>query len=222
MTSPRYYRLRVKTFLLAMITVIATLIAGVVVVSAVDPFPGLPNDGRINVVHHFGGDALYCMTSAGVPTDDYDNTAAMRMLNINGTELWSVPMADIEAAIALAQATPGTGVEVFTGPGTYGPASLYATADANGTITFTFIANDEWYKTNTMTFEGCGPVGPISADNGPACSGLDGEEFEDCADLFCLIESGCYEAAQEETLVSTCDVDAYFSCLEDFGIDVKK
>ncbi|MBC7811507.1 MAG: hypothetical protein H7175_10185, partial [Burkholderiales bacterium] len=73
MSTSQHYRLHVKTLFLAMIALIASLLAGVVVVSAVDPFPGLPNDGRINIVHHFGGDALYCVDANGNPTDQFSD-----------------------------------------------------------------------------------------------------------------------------------------------------
>jgi|GEM_PF-1632298 len=223
MPSQKYYRLRLKTLLLTLVIVTAMLVIGVVVVSAVDPFPGLPNDGRINVVHHFGGDALYCVDANGNPTDQFSdgNLGGIKLLSISGQQLWFVSAADIEAAIAIAQTTPGLGVEVFSGPGTYGPSYLYVFADLiSGEIKFQFTAFDEWGKTNTMEFKFCEPVGPISGGEVPStCEGLTGEELFDCASNFCLIVSDCVREAGPGA--SECIPDVYYACLEDFDVDTK-
>jgi len=221
MSTSQHYRLHVKTLLLAMIALIASLLAGVVVVSAVDPFPGLPNDGRINVVHHFGGDALYCVDANGNPTDQFsdNNLGGIKLLNIDGQQLWFVSAADIEAAILLAEATPGLGVEVITAPGSYGPSFLYVFADQeeDGIIKFQFTAFDEWGKTNTMEFKFCEPVGPISGGEvpgddipAPVCNTTNIYDFCVCVFEYCDATANSeseYEACLDQYLpVEACPV----------------
>jgi hypothetical protein len=212
MSASQHYRIHIKALLLAMITVIASLLAGVVVVSAVDPFPGLPNDGRVNVVHHFGGDALYCVDRNMNPTDQFsdDNFGGIRLLNIHGQELWFVPADEIEEAAALAEATPGLGVEVITAPGTYGPSYLYVFADQeeDGIIKFQFVAYDEWGKTNMMEFKFCEPVGPISGGEVPGDTPVvlcdpTSDNYCGCASGFC------------ESLASGGDI-TYSECLDTY------
>jgi len=222
--SQSYYRLRLKTLLLTLVIVSAMLVIGVIVVSATDPFPGLPSDGRINVVHHFGGDALYCVDANGNPTDQFSdgNLGGIKLLSISGQQLWFVSAADIEAAIAIAQTTPGLGVEVFSGPGAYGPSYLYVFADLiSGEIKFQFTAFDEHGKTNTMEFKFCEPVGPISGGDLDefACPGaLGSDEFCGCAVDFCL-EAICCDMQQTSALA--CSEEDFDACMQaNFGASI--
>jgi hypothetical protein len=226
MHSQTHYRLRLRTLVLSLVVLAAMLVIGVVVVSAVDPFPGLPNDGRVNVVHHFGGDALYCVDRDMNPTDQFsdDNFGGIRLLNIHGQELWFVPAADIEAAIVIAQATPGLGVEVITAPGTYGPSYLYVFADPgeDGDIKFQFTAYDEWGKTNMMEFKFCEPVGPTgtaleTTPDEPICGEPErSDEFCECAFDFCFSQH-CPLVDVGAQQIIICDKDALDQCLEDIG-----
>ena len=180
--TAHYYRLRVK-WLVAFLVTIAAVSFGAVIVLA-DPFPGLPNDGRVNVVHHFGGDALYCVDRDMNPTDQFsdDNFGGMRLLDIDGQLLWFLDADTIEDFVAQAEATPGQGVEMLAAPSSYGTSYLYTIADLaeDGIIKFVFVANDEHGKTNSMEFKFCEPVGPTPGGEPPSddepglCEGLSG------------------------------------------------
>ena len=123
---------------------------------------GLPNDGRINRVHHFGGDALYCVDRNYIPTHQYADfgQGGIRLLDIRGQERWFVPAAVIHAATELALQT-GQGQLVATGQGTYGPVNLWTYTQPNGDIFFIFNGVDEYGKPNSMEFKFCLPIGPI-------------------------------------------------------------
>lgn len=135
------------------------------------------SDGRINVVHHFGGDAFYCVDRNNMPTGQYADGefGGMRLLSSAGAVLWFLPAADISAAVETAM-TSGDGVLVGRGDGTYGPAWLYTYIDASGNVKFVFSGYDEYAKINAMEFTYCQPVGP-----GPAGGGSSSDSDEpDC------------------------------------------
>ena len=116
-------------------------------------------DGRINVVHHFGGDVLYCVDENYAPTNDFftDNNGGFELLNINGEPLWFVEAETVLAKVA--EAVPGgPHVLVAEGQGTYGPVALYTYKVNDIIIRFVFIGVDEHGKTNQLDFEGCTPV----------------------------------------------------------------
>jgi len=119
-------------------------------------------DGRINQVAHFGGDAFYCVDDGFNSTTNYPEMVdggGFRLLNIGGQELWFVPAADILAAVEESVAT-NSGVLVAEGQGTYGPARLYTYFDGKEQQ-FVFSGYDEFGKSNSLTFVPCTPVGPI-------------------------------------------------------------
>jgi hypothetical protein len=127
------------------------------------------SDGRINVVHHFGGDAFYCVDRNNNPTGQYSDGefGGMRLLNSAGNVLWFLPAADISAAVETAISS-GDGVLVGRGDGTYGPAWLYTYVDGSGNVKFVFSGYDEYMKVNSMEFTYCQPVGPapyVSSDS---------------------------------------------------------
>lgn len=132
------------------------------------------SDGRINVVHHFGGDAFYCVDRDNNPTGQYADASfgGMRLLNSSGNELWFLPAADIATAVEAAQ-TSGEGVLVGSGQGTYGPVWLYTYIDATGNVKFVFTGHDEYAKINSMAFTYCQQIGPggsaPSGSDEPAC-----------------------------------------------------
>jgi hypothetical protein len=119
------------------------------------------SDGRINVVHHFGGDVLYCVNEDLAPTNEFFTTTdgGMQVLNINGQLLWFVEAEVILEKVAAAE--PGGGnVLVAEGTGTYGPVALYTYKPDAETVRFIFVGMDEHGKTNQIDFEGCTPVNP--------------------------------------------------------------
>jgi hypothetical protein len=119
-------------------------------------------DGRLNQVHHFGGDALYCVDANTVATNSYPKMldgGGFQLLSSSGQELWFVPAEDILAAIEESLDAEG-GVLIAQGMGTHGPARLYTYFDGN-VQHFVFSGYDEHGKPNMFDFTGCTPVGPI-------------------------------------------------------------
>jgi len=174
MNNPSHYRIRIKWLIPTFMTLFALLIS-VFAVSA-DQFPGLPNDGRVNIIHHFGGDALYCVDRDMNPTDQFsdDNFGGMRLLDIHGQILWFLDADTIEDFIAQAEAAPGTSIQMLAAPSTYGQSYLYTIANQaeDGIIKFVFVANDEWGKTNSIEFKFCEPVGPTPGGDPPGDDGI--------------------------------------------------
>ena len=160
-------------------------------------------DGRINVTHHFGGDALYCVDRNFMVTTQYSDagTGGFRLLSMAGQELWFVPAADIASAVSQATAT-GQAVLVGQGRGTYGPVRIM-TYLIGGDDTFAFSGFDEWGKPNEVVFKFCQPdaIVPRPETQGDSSSsrllctleevdeyyGSDGKEddFEDCWERAC-------------------------------------
>ena len=121
----------------------------------------LPDDGRINLVTHFGGDVLYCVDNDFNPTNHYPDLeqGGFRLLDSNGKALWFVAASQIIAAVQEAQAT-GASVLVAEGTGTYGSVQLHTYATGESHNNFIFTGYDEHGKSNSLTFQGCTPVGP--------------------------------------------------------------
>lgn len=144
----------------------------------------LPNDGRINVVAHFGGDALYCVDENANPTNDFAafSTGGFSLLDIGGQALWFVPAAQVAEAIEAARES-GEGVLVASGSGTYGPVYLYTYVSGQDIITFVFTGVDEHGASNSLSFELCNAVGPATGSQGGSASLSDDTDEE----FFCPI-----------------------------------
>lgn len=144
---------RMREFLgyLSIILVVAVIITASALLA-------VPDDGRLNLQAHFGGDALYCVNASGAPVGNYESTdGGFRVLNTSGNELLFIPTADIDAAIADAT-TLSVRVLVDSGTGSYGPASLYVEI-RDGVPVFTYVGFDEHGKENQLEFSNCEPVG---------------------------------------------------------------
>ena len=97
--------------------------------------------GQINMVHHFGGDVLFC---------DLEN--GCRALNMEGDLLWEVDQTTIDAAMATA-CESGVSQNIEAGQGTYGPMILEVNCySANGSR-LKLIGYDEHGKQNEMPFQ---------------------------------------------------------------------
>jgi len=160
-------------------------------------------DGRINIAHHFGGDALYCVDQSFMATTQYSDAGGggFRLLSMTGQELWFVPAVDVAAAVSQAKAT-GQAVLIGQGLGTYGPVSLMAYL-LGGDDMFAFSGFDEWGKANEVTFKFCQPDAIAPRPEGQAAGSVvsllctleevdeaylsDGGEaaFEDCWERAC-------------------------------------
>ncbi len=158
MQSDVYYRIRVKTLIIIGIVVLAAGLFGTLTLAQ----DGLPTDLRINLVHHFGGDVLYCVDRFFNPTTQYsdDGLGGFRLLDIDGQVLWFVPTTPtIHDATERSIAT-GQGQLVARGQGTYGPVELWTYVNPDGDTFFTFYGFDEYVKPNQISFKFCEPVGP--------------------------------------------------------------
>lgn len=121
----------------------------------------LPEDGRINLVSHFGGDVLYCVDQDFNPTNHYPDLeqGGFRLLDMHGQVLWFVPAAPIAAAVQEARETGAT-VLAAEGMGTYGPVYIHAYVTGAEDAHFIFTGYDEHGRPNSLTFQDCIPVGP--------------------------------------------------------------
>ncbi|MAS33334.1 MAG: hypothetical protein CL610_04970 [Anaerolineaceae bacterium] len=97
-------------------------------------------DERINQVHHFGGDTLYCTQADGC-----------WLVNMQGETLWEVSQATIDDALAAACET-GTSGYIEAGMGTYGPSTIGVSCYLGYDPSLKLIGYDEWGKVNTMLF----------------------------------------------------------------------
>jgi hypothetical protein len=168
----------------------------------------IPDDGRLNLQAHFGGDALYCVDANMVPVGNYSATdGGFRVLKADGNELLFIPTADIDAAIADAT-TLGVRVLVGSGTGTYGPAALYVEI-RDGIPVFTYVGWDEHGKENQLEFANCEPVGePEKVVGSPAepsiCS------VDEINDAFLLREKETVNAC---AVLVGCPEDGNLECL---------
>jgi hypothetical protein len=151
------------SFLVMIATCVLTLLAGVVALTAEPIF----SDLRINQVHHFGGDALYCVDADMNPTTDLTTWRAggFRLLNGAGQELWFIA-ADTVLSQVEASLTSGEFMPVGDGVGTYGAASMMMRAQDIDNFEFIFAGFDEYEKFNSLTFNDCQFVGPIGSGSG--------------------------------------------------------
>jgi len=92
----RYFSRSRKYALLSMLALALVILLASVTLA------DLPDDGRINVVHHFGGDALYCVDRNMNPTKQYSDfgEGGFRLLNTHGQVLWFVPASVVDVAAA--------------------------------------------------------------------------------------------------------------------------
>lgn len=97
-------------------------------------------DSRINVVHHFGGDALFCNEELGCWA-----------LNMDGERLWEVDQATIDAAMTAA-CDSNAAQQVEAGQGTYGPMTLEVNCYGEDGASVKLIGYDEHGKPNEMSF----------------------------------------------------------------------
>lgn len=179
MAQSDFYVFSVRRLIVTIGLMLVVLVLGISTVMAdlVQP------DGRLNQVHHFGGDAFYCVDANKNPTMQYGSTGGgFRLLNIAGQELWFIPEAVVSAAAAQAEAS-GQGVLVAEGMGTYGPVTLWTFTNADGYILFSFTGYDEFGKANTMVFKYCEPNNPSPGTD----TGIDQPAPGEPADPQCLV-----------------------------------
>lgn len=189
----KHVRLALVVLLVAAVSVAAISGAGA---SFSFRFPAASGDGRINVVHHFGGDVFYCVDANSIATNTFFTgvSGGIKLLNMNGEQLFFVPAEIVLAKTAEAQ-PGGENVLVAQGQGTYGTVSIYVYKMTDGTVHFIFVGVDEHGKTNQVDSIGCQPVNPpANGISSGLCSlkevddalfNLDIETFFECYDLAC-------------------------------------
>ncbi|MAU09779.1 MAG: hypothetical protein CL607_08165 [Anaerolineaceae bacterium] len=116
--------------------IITTLIAVLAMVGLAQA----QDDGRINMVGHFGGDNLYC-----------DNIDGCTLLNTDGEFLWNVPKSVIDETFTNA-CEVGISQEIEAGMGTYGPSLLVISCYEGYEPTLKLKAFDEHGKINEIRF----------------------------------------------------------------------
>jgi hypothetical protein len=93
----------------------------------------------VNTIAHLGGDKL-------ISTPE-----GYRLVNQFGEELWFFPIDEVYAAL-IESAASNACIELEEGRGTYGPATLHATAYQGMGVTLRFSGMDEHGKWNTFYF----------------------------------------------------------------------
>ncbi|QPC83431.1 hypothetical protein G4Y79_03345 [Phototrophicus methaneseepsis] len=132
------------------VTLIFALLATMIAMTSL--FVQAQDDGRINMVGHFGGDNLYC-----------DATDGCTLLNDHGEFLWNVPQATIDETFAMA-CEDGFSYDIEAGWGTYGPSVLHISCYEGYEPTLTLKAFDEHGKINEIQFpQNYVPVMPMQA-----------------------------------------------------------
>lgn len=122
------------------------LLVGALVVAAVD------NDGRINVVHHLGGDVVYCVDAERNVASSYAG-GGLLLVNSDGQHLFFVPEADINAVPEF----PDMNTLIAEGMGSYGPVSLWRLTNGR----FELHGLDEHDKPYLFDWSGCAAVGEV-------------------------------------------------------------
>ncbi len=116
------------------------------------------NDGRINVAPHLGGDVVYCVDANRNVTSN-PASAGLRLLNLNGVELFYVSARSIAAVPEF----PAQNTLIATGKGSFGAVSLYRLTSGQ----FQLNGVDEHGKGYSFIWNDCTPVNPIPDPHDP-------------------------------------------------------
>ena len=137
----------VRILTLALVLVVLSCLMAVVVVADdnVDPSK---KDGRINMVEWVGGNAVYCVDQAWMPTSDGWSKGGIRVLDGGGQPIFFASAAEINAV-----GVPAVNTLIKT----EGGLSLYRQPDGG----FSLNGIDQWGKPYTFVFQNCVPIGPV-------------------------------------------------------------
>lgn len=130
----------------------AVFVAAVLALSGVMATRAYEDDGRINLVNHLGGDAVFCAGADMAASDSYVN-GGIRLLSASGQELFFVPAATIDAVPEL----PLVDTRIAQGWGTHGPVELWRLTNGD----FSLVGQDEHGKQYIFQWTGCTQIGPI-------------------------------------------------------------
>ncbi len=152
-------------------------------------------DGRINLAGYLGGDVIYCANGSS-PTSE-PNGAGLRLLNLNGDELFYVSPEQIAAV----GEHPAVNTVIAQGNGSFGPVYLSRLTDGR----FQLSGQDDHGKSYVFEWSGCTQVTPIpqSGDDDSQrpgdrfnidsyCDPYDGIDKQDCLDYWVpALEAEC-------------------------------
>lgn len=144
---------------------IAAVIAAVAALSGVMSTRAYEDDGRLNLVSHLGGDALFCVDANRNVSDTFIN-GGFRLLSQSGQELFFVPVSMINAVPDL----PEIDTRIAQGWGSYGVVELWRLTNGD----FSLVGQDEHGKQYLFQWTGCTPIGPIPYESSGA------GESDDC------------------------------------------
>lgn len=158
----------------------------------------LEDDGRINLVHHLGGDAVFCTGANNVASDSYVN-GGIQLLNSNGQQLFFVPAATIDAVPEM----PLVDTRIAQGWGTFGPVELWRLTNGN----FSLVGQDEHSKPFSFQWTACEQIGAdpgnsntsSSPSNEPECDEPQGGNGNDGNDWRPALAEECPVGTEEPT-----------------------
>ena len=144
MNSLTANRFNVGMIALVLLATAVALLSGVVSTRA------LENDGRLNLVHNMGGDAVFCVDANMIASDSFAN-GGIRLLSQSGQQLFLVPAAVINAVPEM----PLVDTRIAAGPGSHGAVELWRLTNGQ----FSMIGHDEHGKQFVFQWSGCQQVG---------------------------------------------------------------
>lgn len=148
----------------------AIMIAAVAILSGVMATRAYEDDGRINLVYHLGGDAVFCAGPNGENGSDSYVGGGIRLLSAGGQELFFVPAASIDSVPEM----PLVDTRIAQGWGSHGVVELWRLANGD----FSLVGQDEHGKQYIFQWTGCTPIGP-AADHSSAGDSADEPECEE-------------------------------------------
>lgn len=149
---------------------LAVAIAAVAVLSGVMAARAYDDDGRINLVNHLGGDAVFCVGADMTANDSYAN-GGIRLLSQSGQERFFVPAATINAVPEL----PLVDTRIAQGWGTHGVVELWRLTNGD----FSLVGQDEHGKHYIFTWTGCTQIGPDPEPRDASHAAVDEPECEE-------------------------------------------
>jgi hypothetical protein len=166
-------RFNLGVFALVFAVVAIAALSGVMATQA------LEDDGRINLVHHLGGDAVFCTGANNIASDSYVN-GGIQLLSASGQQLFFVPAATINAVPEM----PLVNTRIAQGWGTFGPVELWRLTNGD----FTLVGQDEHGKPYNFQWTGCEQIGTdaersSNEANEPECDEPQGGNGNDWVNL---------------------------------------
>jgi hypothetical protein len=178
---------------------VAVLITAIAVATGAMSARALENDGRLNLVHHMGGDTVYCVGENLTPSDSYAN-GGLRLLNQAGQQLFFVPASVINAVSEM----PLVDTRIAAGPGSHGAVELWRLTNGD----FKLVGMDEHGKQFMFQWTGCTQVGteaePVVVESAPVI-----EEEPECEEPY-------YNLNEEVVALATPEVNECYDYVDEY------